>query len=289
MPTVAEAEPRVLPDAEAAIILLPDGKTEMYLIRISAGTFLMGGDSRSGWANDDEFPRHLVSLDAYWIGKYEVTNAQYKAFCDDQGYPYPPDPAFSKIPWVHRDRRYYYGNYFTQMPDYPVVNVTWHDAKAFCKWAGLRLPTEAEWEMAARGHGRSLRTYPWGEQTNPAWTTRTRDNTCLQVMPDMYLYTAPVGRFESHKRIYCVGRSIFGVCEMGGNVREWCADWYGPYLAVERRNPTGPSAGLEKVARGGCWRGRDYGVMTRCSYRWRHDPLYYEWGTTGFRVAADAE
>lgn len=289
MPTVAEAEPRVLPDAEAAIILLPDGETEMYLIRISAGTFLMGGDSRSGWANDDEFPRHLVSLDSHWIGKYEVTNAQYKAFCDDQGYPYPPDPAFSKIPWVHRDRRYYYGNYFTQMPGYPVVNVTWHDAKAFCKWAGLRLPTEAEWEMAARGHGRSLRTYPWGEQTNPAWTTRTRDNTCLQVMPDMYLYTAPVGRFESHKRIYCVGRSIFGVCEMGGNVREWCADWYGPYLAVERRNPTGPSAGLEKVARGGCWRGRDYGVMTRCSYRWRHDPLYYEWGTTGFRVAADAE
>lgn len=277
-----------LPEADTATILLPDEKTEMVLIHIPAGTFLMGGDSRTGWANDDEFPRHLVELDAYWIGKYEVTNAQYKAFCDDCDHPYPPDPAFSKIPWMHRDKRYYYGDYFTQMPNYPVVNITWHDAQAFCAWAGLRLPTEAEWEMAARGQGSSLRTYPWGEQTDPAWTTRTRDNTCLQVMPDMYLYTAPVGRFEIHKRIYCIGKSIFGVCEMGGNVREWCADWYGLYSQSNQVNPAGPTAGMDRVVRGGCWRGRDYGVMTRCSYRWHHDPNYYEWGTTGFRVAADA-
>jgi len=287
-PTVTAGQPPKFPDADTTAIVLPDGKTIMELIRIPAGTFLMGGDSRTGWANDDEFPRHRVRLDAYWICKYEVTNAQYKAFCDHQNYPYPPDPAFSKIPWVHRDRAYYYGDYFTRMPNYPVVNVSWHDAQAFCKWAGLRLPTEAEWEMAARGHGRSLKTYPWGEQTNPAWTMRTRDNTCLQVVPDWYLYTAPVGTFETHKRIYCVGKSIFGVCEMGGNVREWCADSYGPYSANEQVNPRGSSTGTEKVARGGCWRGRDYGVMTRCSYRQHHDPNYYEWGTTGFRAAADA-
>jgi formylglycine-generating enzyme required for sulfatase activity len=248
----------------------------------------MGGDSRSGWARDDEFPRHRVDLDAYWIGRYEVTNGQYKAFCDDQRYPYPPDPAFSKIPNVHRDRVYDYGDYFSRMPDYPVVNVSWHDARAFCRWAGLRLPTEAEWEMAARGHGDSLKTYPWGEQTNPAWTTRTRDNTCLQVPPDWFLYTAPVGRFEKHKRVYCVGRSEFGVCEMGGNVREWCADWYGPYHDENQVNPAGPSSGTDRVLRGGCRRGRDYGVMTRCGYRHHHNPQYYEWGTTGFRVAAAA-
>jgi len=74
---------------------------------------------------------------------------------------------------------------------------------------------------------------------------------------------------------------------MGGNVREWCADWYGPYAAEERVNPKGPPAGRARVLRGGCWRGRDYGVMTRCSYRYHHDPNYYEWGTTGFRVACD--
>lgn len=285
--TTLRWKPAALPDADETTIILPDRKTEMELIRIPAGRFLMGGDSRSGWARDDEFPRHPVNLDSYWVGKYEVTNAQYRAFCDHQNYPYPPDPGFGKIPWVHRDRVYHYGDYFTEMPDYPVVNVTWEDAQAFCVWAGLRLPTEAEWEMGARGHGDSLRTYPWGEQTDPTWTTRSRDNTCLQVMPDGYLYTAPVGRFETHKRPYCIGKSIFGVCEMGGNVREWCSDWYGPYSAGEQTNPEGPCTGTERVIRGGCWRGRDYGVMTRCSYRWHHDPNYYEWGTTGFRVAID--
>jgi iron(II)-dependent oxidoreductase len=287
-PTVVAGDAPELPDADTATILLPDGKTTIELIRIPAGTFLMGGDSRSGWTNDDEFPRHRVSLSACWIGKYEVTNAQYKAFCDDQNYPHPPDPAFSRIPWAHRDRIYNYGDYFGQMPDYPVVNITWYDAQAFCRWAGLRLPSEAEWEMAARGHGDSLKTYPWGEQTNPAWTTRTRDNTCLQVMPDWYLYTAPVGTFETHKRVYCIGRSVFGVCEMAGNVREWCADWYGPYSHEEQVNPKGPYTGTERVLRGGSWRDRNYGVVTRCSYRRQHDPNYYIWGTTGFRVAADA-
>lgn len=287
-PAVASRGTPRLPDVDAAVLVLPDGKARIELIRVPRGTFLMGGDSRSGWARDDEFPRHQVELDGYWIGKHEVTNAQYKAFCDHQDYPYPPDPAFSKVPWAHRKRAYDYGDYFGRMPDYPVVNVSWHDARAFCRWAGLRLPTEAEWEMAARGHGASLRTYPWGEQTDPSWTTRTRDNTCLQVMPDWYLYTAPVGTFEKQKRPYCVGTSIFGVCEMGGNVREWCADWYGPYLAGDQVNPKGPADGSERVLRGGCWRSLDYGVVTRCSYRWRHDPKYYEWGTTGFRVAGDA-
>lgn len=277
----------VLPDADTAIITLPDGKTTMVLIRIPAGEFLMGGDSRSGCANNDEFPRHHVQLDSYWIGKYEVTNAQYKAFCDHQNHPYPPDPAFSKVPWVHRDRRYHYGDYMTGMPDHPVVNVTWHDAQVFCRWAGLRLPTEAEWEMAARGPGDSLRTYPWGEQTNPSWTTRTRDNTSIQ-KPDGNLYTCEVQKFASHKRPDSVGISLLGVGGMGGNVREWCADWYGPYPNSRQINPQGPASGTKRVLRGGCWQGRDYGVITRCSYRDRHEPDYCKWGTTGFRVAASA-
>lgn len=283
---VTANRPPVLPEAETATITLPDGETTMDLIRIPAGRFLMGADNTTGWAGDDEFPRHHVTLDAYWIGKYEVTNAQYKAFCDATGYAYPPDPAFSEVPWMHRDRRYHYGDYFTAMPDYPVVNVTWHDARAFCRWAGLRLPTEAEWEMAARGPGDTLRTYPWGEQTNPAWTTRTRDNTSIQVMPDWYLYTCPVDRFERPERFHMIGESAMGLYGMGGNVREWCADWYGPYTAQAKRNPTGPESGTEKVLRGGCWRGRDYGVQTRSSYRHQHDPKYFEWGTTGFRVTA---
>jgi sulfatase modifying factor 1 len=286
-PTVAQGGAPTLPNAETAVITLPDGKTTMELVRVPAGMFLMGGDSRSGWANDDEFPRHHVQLGSYWIGKYEVTNAQYKAFRDDQHYPYPPDPAFSKVPWAHPDRCYNYGDYLGQMPDYPVVNVTWHDAQAFCRWAGLRLPTEAEWEMAARGHGDSLTTYPWGEQTDPAWTTRTRDNTCIQQIPDWFLYTAPIGSFETGAP-FTVGKSVFGVCSLGGNVREWCADWYGPYSAADQENPKGPATGIERVLRGGSWHDRDYGVVTRCSYRDRHRPDWYEWGTTGFRVAGDA-
>ncbi len=280
----ADNKPPKLADTDTATITLADDKTKIELIRIPAGKFLMGGDSRSGWARDDEFPRHQVHLDLFWIGRYEVTNVQYKAFCEATGWPYPADPAFSKIPWMHRDRRYYYGDYFTQMPDYPVVNVTWYDARAFCRWAGLRLPTEAEWEMAARGDGDSLKTYPWGEQTNPAWTTRTRDNTSIQ-NPDGDLYTCSVGKFGNHIRAYKNGASIFGVSEMGGNVREWCDDWYGHYCAEEQTNPKGPVRGEDKVLRGGCWRGRDYGVMTRCSYRFHHNPDYFEWGTTGFRVA----
>jgi len=284
-----------LPDANTATITLPDGTTTMQLIRIPAGTFLMGADATTGWANDDELPRRRVRLKAYWIGRYEVSNAQYRAFCDHSKRPYPPDPAFSSIPWVHRDRRYRYGDYFTAMPDHPVVNVSWRDATDFCRWAGLRLPTEAEWEMAARGHGRSLRTYPWGEQTNPAWTTRARGNTLLQVRPDGYLYTAPIGRFETHRTPYAVARSAFGVCEMGGNVREWCADIYAPYPPAQSDPPAAArraAAGLtapaaHRVLRGGCWRSRDYGVAVRCSYRHHHDPHYYEWGTTGFRAAAD--
>ncbi|MCP4251195.1 MAG: formylglycine-generating enzyme family protein, partial [bacterium] len=242
-----------LPDADLATITLPDGRTAMEVVRIPGGRFLMGGDSTTGWANDDEFPRHHVTLDTYWIGKCEVTNAQYKAFCDETGHPYPPDPAFSKIPWVHRNRRYHYGDYFTGMPDHPVVNVTWYDVQAFCRWAGLRLPTAAEWEMAARGHGDSLRTYPWGEQTNPAWTTRTRDNLSIQ-KPDGNVYTCPVDKFASHHRPDKVGASPFGAAGMGGNAREWCADWYGPYAAQPLQNPSGPETGTRKVLRGGCWR-----------------------------------
>lgn len=278
-PSGAPALPK---SADSVTITRPDGKTKMELIRIPAGSFIMGADHTTGCAQDDEFPCHKVTLDSYWIGKYEVTNAQYKAFCDATGYPYPPDPGYSQIPWMHRDKRYYYGNYFTEMPSHPVVNVTWYDAVAFCRWAGLRLPTEAEWEMAARGQGDSRTTYPWGEQTNPAWTVRARDNLSIQQQGDGDLYTCPVNKHEK-------GASCFGILGLGGNVREWCADWYGPYSREEQTNPKGPESGIRKVLRGGCWRGRDYGVQSHCSYRHSWDPSYYQWGTVGFRVAVDSQ
>ncbi|MGB9588390.1 MAG: formylglycine-generating enzyme family protein, partial [Armatimonadota bacterium] len=96
-------------------------------------------------------------------------------------------------------------------------------------------------------------------------------------------YTCPVVKHQER------GASRFGVVGLGGNVREWCADWYSSYPSEDQFNPKGPKSGIRKVLRGGCWRGRDYGVQSRCSYRYSWDPSYYQWGTVGFRVAANSQ
>lgn len=193
---------------------LKDGSV---LIRIPAGEFAMG-------ANDGESvekPVRQVTLDEYYIGQDEVTVGQFKRFCEAARRPMPPQPA-----WSHGD-------------DYPVVNVSWEDAMAYCDWAGLRLPSEAEWEKAARGS--DGRKYPWGN----TWDA-SRCNSAEK--GDGFDQGAPVGSFPQ-------GVSPCGASDMAGNVSEWCRDWFFEKFYQESRNfnPTGPLKGSERVVRGGGW------------------------------------
>ncbi len=189
-----------------------DGMTMVY---VPAGEFEMG--SEDGLSN--ESPIHTVYLDAFWIDQTEVTNGQYEE-CVSTGTCTNPSSITSYT------RNAYYGD--LQYADYPVIYVDWYQAQAYCQWAGGRLPTEAEWEKAARGT--DGRIYPWG---NEFMTTTTRDTTEVSSSPG--------------------GASPYGAVGMAGNVREWVADWYGEYPTESVINPTGVIAGNARVIRGGAW------------------------------------
>jgi len=184
--------------------------------RIPAGEFLMG--SPDGQGEPDEHPRHKVFLDAYSIDKYPVTVGRYKAFAAATGRPQHPRPVWNA-------------------DDHPVVYVTWDDAAAYCEWAGQRLPTEAEWEKAARGGSRSA--FGFGDDAGRigdyAWYIGNSSGT-----------THPVGTRKPN---------AYGLYDMIGNVYEWASDWYGEdyYRDSPPRNPQGPGSGGARVLRGGAW------------------------------------
>jgi formylglycine-generating enzyme required for sulfatase activity len=184
----------------------------------------MGSDD----GNSDEQPAHTVYLDAFAIDRTEVTNAQY-ARCVQAGACRPPGSSSS----------YTRANYFAdpRYADHPVIYVSWDDARAYCAWAGRRLPTEAEWEKAARGT--DGRTYPWGDE----WDA-SKANTDEAGVGD----TTPVGAYPA-------GASPYGALDMAGNVWEWVADWYGEdyYRESPGENPLGPASGTNRVVRGGSW------------------------------------
>jgi formylglycine-generating enzyme required for sulfatase activity len=235
--TVETILPTALPVTDTPVAATPtpasqirtspiDGMPQVF---IPAGTFRMGGmDARSA---PDERPAHYVTLDAYWMDQLEVTNAMY-TLCLHNGACTSPQSIKSS------DRR---PDYFTNplYKDYPVVYVTWGQAKTYCEWAGKRLPTEAEWERAARGD--DWRTFPWGE--DKADGLRANFNML-------------VGD-TSRAGTYPLGASPFGILDMAGNVAEWTNDFYsGTYYASlgdNAVNPTGPesSASLKRVVRGG--------------------------------------
>jgi eukaryotic-like serine/threonine-protein kinase len=235
-----------------------DGTTRVY---VPAGAFLMGSTDADRMAADDEKPSHTVYLDAFWIDRTEVTNAMY-AKCVLAGVCQPPRSLSS------RRRVKYYGN--QQYDNYPVINVTWSDALAYCAWADGRLPTEAEWEKAARGA--DGRMFVWGNQSPDAQKANYVDSG----MGD----TASVGA-------YLQGASPYGALDMAGNVMEWVADLYGEtyYASSPTRNPQGPASSHFRVVRGGSYESplRYLRVAAR-DYRSSAD-VYDYWG---FRCASSS-
>ncbi len=207
-------------------------KDGMLLVYIPAGEFLMGSTDSDTMAYSDEKPQHRVSLDAYWIDRTEVTNAMY-ALCVKSGACQPPSSSSSYT------RNSYYGN--PQLANYPVIYVDWNEAQAYCSWAGRRLPTEAEWEKAARGT--DGRIYPWGNNS-PTCSLENFWGSNGACVGD----TTVTGNYPT-------GASSYGVQDMAGNVWEWVADWYGDtyYGSSPMSNPTGPDSGQYRVLRGGSW------------------------------------
>lgn len=220
---------------------------------IPSSTFQMGKDSDKGASFS---PAHMVKIDSFYIDKHEVTNAQYKTFCEATDRKL---PEFWNVPVFHC------GDDF---PNHPVIGVSWSDADAYAQWAGKRLPTEAEWECAARG-GLIDNNYPYGNtyqkregaKTNSPWENNTEQ----------------VGKYEAN---------AYGLFDMSGNVWEWVADKYGFDYYSQRApdNPQGPAKGFNRVIRGGSWHS---GPMCRKVYYRKGLPGNWVDFAVGFRCAKD--
>jgi formylglycine-generating enzyme required for sulfatase activity len=279
------------------------------MIRIDGGSFWMGTDGSEGYPADGEGPAHKVRVRPFHLDRTAVSNAEFAAFVAETGYrteaetlgwsfvfhlllpdELPPTRGIACAPWwrqvegaawQHPEGAH---SSIDDRGDHPVVHVSWNDAVAYARWAGKRLPTEAEWERAARG-GLPRALYPWGDELTPdgehrcnIWQGRfPHDNT----RDDGYLGTAPVTSFRPNG---------YGLYNMAGNVWEWCADWFSPtyYQDSPRTDPEGPHRGTSRVIRGGSY-------LCHASYcnRYRvaarsHNTPDSSAGNTGFRCACDA-
>ena len=229
------------------------------MISIPEGEFIMGSDEDGtpSAGGPNERPVRRVFLDAYEISQFEITQFQYEAFRKATG---------------HRKALSRYVKNIEQLNDVnqPAVYVSWLDAEAFCKWNGARLPTEAEWEKAAKGSGQKV--WPWGDQ--PA-----SDSANFLGGEDGSAYTAFVGSFKKDK-------SSYEIYDMAGNAQEWVADWYEEryYNTASDQNPKGPSTGNTKVLRGGSW--NDSHFSGRVTARMKMVPDYRDI-TAGFRCASN--
>lgn len=244
------------------------GKDGAPMVLVPEGNFPMGVPSGARDGGVDERPNHEVFLDTFYIDKYEVTNGRYLQFITDTGHRSPHHPTDST-------KNLWQGNTMPEsVIDLPVINVDWYDADAYCKWAGKRLPTEAEWEKAAKGPNEWR--FPWGDveptdkHLNYNQTTWRGEATLV-----------PVGIYEA-------GKSPYGAYDMSGNVWEWVADWYdaGYYAKSPDRNPKGPQTGGFKVLRSSGWQGET--PQARVFTRIKSKPLDRN-HSTGFRCAKDTE
>lgn len=244
------------------------------MVLLEGGEFLMGADDPDGYPADGEGPVRAVHLRPFWISATAVSNAQFAAFVADTYYeseaeragwsyvfaghrPEERQPAHSAAAarwwrpvrgaqWRHPEGP---GSDLAGRWQHPAVHLSWGDALAYCRWAGLRLPTEAEWEYAARG-GLAGRRYPWGDALTPdgehrmnSWQGQFPE---LDTGADGFTGAAPVDAFPPNG---------YGLYQMSGNVWEWCGDWFDPLIGRrgERDNPPGPPVGMQKVTRGGSY------------------------------------
>lgn len=281
------------PQAPPATIVGNDG-AEMVLV--PAGEFSMGIDGdeldrlqASRETFGDEIPRHRVYLDAFYIDKYEVTNASFEQFVQATGHRTQAErEGWGYVVMGEKAEQVNGANWraprgpgssIASLEQHPVVQVSQEDAKAYCSWGGKRLPTEAEWEKAARGTDGL--TYPWGNQFDGRQANFC-DTNCEHKWKDSaandgYRYAAPVGSYEG-------GKSPYGTYDMAGNVWEWVADWHDGnyYRNSPARNPQGPASGDKAVLRGGGW--ISVALRVRAPHRTRNAPAL-RLDSLGFRCA----
>jgi formylglycine-generating enzyme required for sulfatase activity len=219
------------------------------MVYIAPNEFLMGLDDKD--CNCPEYPAHKVVLDGFFMDVYEVTNAQYEKFIEAKGYL--DSSLWTPEGWLFRlktnisvPKFWYDDNYGLRNPNRPVVGLSWYEAYAYAKWKGKRLPTESEWERAARGNQQSILKplYPWGFDEPDL----NRCNYGYIYGNTLYGGTKDVGSFES-------GKSPDGIYDMAGNVSEWCYDWYQSdyYFNTPLDNPQGVDKSEYKCVRGGSW------------------------------------
>ncbi len=308
-PSQRQPHPIALPDD------LPPGPpgavatalSDLPLIALPGGEFLMGSDADEGEPGDGEGPARQVRLEPFRIARTAVTNRQFAAFVQATGHvsyaeevgasfvfagllpdDFPPTRGLVDAPWWREVPQACWlrpegpGSSWRGREDHPVVHVSWHDALAFCNWAGLRLPTEAQWEYAARG-GLVGRRYPWGDELTPGgehrcnvWQGRFPSrNECH----DGHAGTAPADAFPANG---------FGLHNACGNTWEWCADWFSAtHPAAPRHDPVGPAHGTRRVIRGGSYLCHEsYCFRFRVAARSANLPEATA-GHMGFRCAAD--
>lgn len=266
-------------DKEASLITMEKAKNHSSIdgmVYIPGGEFLMGTDQKEGFPADGEGPVREVIINPFYMDTYAVTNAQFAEFVNDTGYKTEAEVfgwsfvfyqliskevaktvknQVASTPWWWVVEGAYWkkpegvDSSIDNRMDHPVIHISWNDAMKYCEWAGKRLPTEAEWEFAARG-GLKQKIYPWGDELTP-----NGDHLCniwqgnfphVNTKLDGYLSTAPVSAFPPNG---------YGLYNIVGNVWEWCADWFSPTFHVSDTgdNPKGPPTGQTKVMRGGSY------------------------------------
>jgi formylglycine-generating enzyme required for sulfatase activity len=302
---------RTVTAARIAPVPRPRASRHGGTIRLPGGTFLMGAEDGEGFPADGEGPVRAITLSPFRIAATAVTNARFAAFAKATGYVTEAEeygfsfvfeghldatarrcaPAVDAVPWWRAVRGAFWkrpegpGSSVTSRQNHPVVHVSWHDARAYCSWAGVRLPTEAEWEYAARG-GLERCRYPWGDELTPGG--RRLCNIWRGEFPapgtgaDARFGTEPVKAYRPN------GHGLYNVV---GNVWEWCADWFSPGFHADpdrggpREDPQGPPDGTARVMRGGSYLCHaSYCNRYRVAARSANTPESSA-GNIGFRVA----